>query len=87
MVRFQTGKKNTRVKKRKQKMMKRLTKKSNKSLKRDVINFSAIDMLRDAQTFAEKLFRQLESTRGDFEVKLLHIRLIARVVGVHKGRF
>lgn len=84
MVRFQTGKKNTRVKKRKQKMMNRLTKRSNKVLTRDVINFSAIDMLHDPQSFAEKLFKQLEGITGDFEVKLLHIRLIARVVGVHK---
>ena len=84
MVRFQTGKKNTRVKKRKAKMMKRITKRSNKALHREAINFSAIDMLHDPQSFAEKLFKQLESTTGDFTVKLLHIRLISRVIGVHK---
>ena len=36
------------------------------------------------QQFAEKLFKQLEGITGNFELKLLHIRLIARVVGVHK---
>ena len=65
-------------------MMKRITKRSNKALKRDIINFSAIDMLHDPQQFAEKLFKQLEGITGDFEVKLLHIRLISRVIGVHK---
>ena len=64
--------------------MKRIAKKSNKGQKRDVINFTAIDMLRDPQSFAEKLFKQLESSNGDFALKLLHIRVIARVIGVHK---
>ena len=41
-------------------------------------------MLRDPQNFAEKLFKQLESCNGDFALKLLHIRVIARVIGVHK---
>ena len=30
------------------------------------------------------MFKQLEGITGNFELKLLHIRLIARVVGVHK---
>ena len=53
-------------------------------LKRDDLQFSAIDMLHDPQSFAEKLFKQLEKISGDFAVKLLHIRLISRVIGVHK---
>ena len=83
MVRF-AMKKGPRQKKKKAKLMKKLNKKSNKPIKRDVINFSAIDMLRDPQDFAEKLFKQLDKTTGDFEIKLIHIRLIARVIGVHK---
>jgi len=84
MVRFQTGQKGAKNKRKKKKMMKRIAKKSNKGQKRDVINFTAIDMLRDPQSFAEKLFKQLESSNGDFALKLLHIRVIARVIGVHK---
>lgn len=83
MVRF-AMKKGPRQKKKKAKLVKKLNKKSNKPIKRDVINFSAIDMLRDPQDFAEKLFKQLDKTNGDFEIKLIHIRLIARVIGVHK---
>ena len=64
--------------------MARIAKKSNKGQNRDAINFTAIDMLHDPQSFAEKLFKQLESTNGDFALKLLHIRVIARVIGVHK---
>ncbi|CAG5111921.1 Oidioi.mRNA.OKI2018_I69.chr2.g6192.t1.cds [Oikopleura dioica] len=84
MVRFQTGKKGAKNKRKKKKMMARIAKKSNKGQNRDAINFTAIDMLHDPQSFAEKLFKQLESTNGDFALKLLHIRVIARVIGVHK---
>ena len=59
MVRFQTGKKNTRVKKRKQKMMSRITKRSNKALVRETINFSAIDLLHDPQVLLIKILTYL----------------------------
>ena len=64
MVRFQTGKKNTRVKKRKQKMMSRITKRSNKALVRETINFSAIDLLHDPQVWL-KNFDLLELLNPD----------------------
>ena len=56
--------------------MKRINKRSNKAVKRDNMNFTAIDMLHDPQTFAEKLFKQLDKITGDFELRLAHIRLI-----------
>ena len=73
MVRF-AMKKGPRNKKKRKKMMKKINKKTNKPIRRDAIDFSAIDMLRDPQDFAEKLFKQLDKTTGDFEIKLIHIR-------------
>ena len=64
--------------------MKKINKRSNKPLQRDEMQFTAIDMLHDPQEFAEKLFKQLDKISGDFELRLAHIRLIARLIGVHK---
>ena len=66
-------------------MMKKINKRSNKPLQHDkAMNFTAVDMLHDPQEFAEKLFKQLDKISGDFELRLAHIRLIARLIGVHK---
>lgn len=46
-------------------------------------NFSAIHLLHDPQGMAEKLFRQLESTNQRFEVKLMTLDVISRLIGLH----
>ena len=38
----------------------------------------------DIVGFAEKLYNQLESTTERFEVKLMMINLISRLVGIHE---
>ncbi|CAG9859599.1 unnamed protein product [Phyllotreta striolata] len=48
-----------------------------------VFNFSAIHLLHDPQGMAEKLFRQLESSNRRFEVKLLTLDVISRLIGLH----
>uniref|UniRef100_A0A8C5LNY0 Protein SDA1 n=1 Tax=Leptobrachium leishanense TaxID=445787 RepID=A0A8C5LNY0_9ANUR len=83
MVRYSTGKKNTKSKKKFEKAMKVL-KKHKKKKKPEVFNFSAIHLIHDPQDFAEKLLKQLESSKERFEVKIMHMDLISRLVGIHE---
>ncbi|XP_018566501.1 protein SDA1 homolog [Anoplophora glabripennis] len=48
-----------------------------------VFNFSAIHLVHDPQGMAEKLFKQLESTNKRFEVKLMTLDVISRLIGLH----
>lgn len=55
----------------------------NKEKKVETFNFSAIHLINDPQTFAEKLFAFLEATSENFEVKLMIMNLISRLIGTH----
>lgn len=46
--------------------------------------FLAIHLIHDPQDFAEKLLKQLESSEERFEVKMMLLNLIYKLVGVHK---
>ncbi|XP_053559374.1 protein SDA1 homolog [Bombina bombina] len=83
MVRYSTGKKNTKNKKKLEKAMKVL-KKHKKKKKPEVFNFSAIHLVHDPQDFAEKLLKQLETSKERFEVKIMLMDLISRLVGIHE---
>ncbi|MCJ8741230.1 hypothetical protein PDJAM_G00068260 [Pangasius djambal] len=83
MVRFSTGKKTSKNKKKLEKAMKVL-KKHKKKKKAEVFNFSAIHLIHDPQDFAEKLLKQLESSKERFEVKIMLMELISRLVGIHE---
>lgn len=48
-----------------------------------VFNFSAVHLIHDPQGMAEKLFKQLESTNKRFEVKLMTLDVISRLIGLH----
>ncbi|GFO15983.1 protein sda1 homolog [Plakobranchus ocellatus] len=75
------------TKKRKKKLERALeaVKKHNKNKSQaEAFNFSALHLIHDPQDFAEKLFRQLEKSTERFEVKLMMIDLISRLVGIHK---
>ncbi|KAF5302674.1 hypothetical protein FQA39_LY10170 [Lamprigera yunnana] len=54
----------------------------NKS-KPPAFNFSAVHLLHDPQGMAEKLFKQLETTTKRFEVKLMTLDVISRLIGLH----
>lgn len=41
-------------------------------------------MIHDPQDFAEKLLKQLESSKERFEVKMMLMNLISRLVGIHE---
>nr|XP_055036706.1 protein SDA1 homolog isoform X1 [Misgurnus anguillicaudatus] len=83
MVRYSTGKKSSKNKKKMEKAMKVL-KKHKKKKKVEVFNFSAIHLIHDPQDFAEKLLKQLESSNERFEVKIMLMELISRLVGIHE---
>lgn len=83
MVRYATGKKNTKNKKKLEKAMKVL-KKHKKKKRPEVYNFSAIHLIHDPQEFAEKLLKELENSKERFEVKIMLMDLISRLVGIHE---
>ncbi|XP_070613006.1 protein SDA1 homolog [Erythrolamprus reginae] len=83
MVRYATGKKTTKNKKKLEKAM-RVLKKHKKKKKPEVFNFSAIHLIHDPQDFAEKLLKNLESSKERFEVKMMLMDLISRLIGIHE---
>ncbi|CAF97166.1 unnamed protein product [Tetraodon nigroviridis] len=58
--------------------------KHKKKKKAEVFNFSAIHLIHDPQDFAEKLLKQLEGSKERFEVKIMLMELISRLVGIHE---
>ncbi|XP_067846427.1 protein SDA1 homolog [Heptranchias perlo] len=83
LMRYATGKKATKNKKKLEKALKVL-KKHKKKKKAEVFNFSAIHLIHDPQGFAEKIFKQLEDSKERFEVKMMMMDLISRLVGIHE---
>ncbi|XP_066566992.1 protein SDA1 homolog [Amia ocellicauda] len=83
IVRYSTGKKTSKNKKKMEKAMKVL-KKHKKKKRVEVFNFSAIHLIHDPQDFAEKLLKQLEDSKERFEVKIMMMELISRLVGIHE---
>uniref|UniRef100_A0A668VPF0 Protein SDA1 n=1 Tax=Oreochromis aureus TaxID=47969 RepID=A0A668VPF0_OREAU len=83
MAKFSTGKKTSKNKKKLEKAMKVL-KKHKKKKKAEVFNFSAVHLIHDPQDFSEKLLKQLEDSKERFEVKIMMMELISRLVGIHE---
>ena len=76
--------KSTRKRKKMLDKTKRVVKKSRKSNKPVSFNFSAIHLIYDPQGMAEKLFQLLEKVNHRFEIKLMTMNLISRLVGLHQ---
>jgi len=76
--------KKTRKRKRILERTKQVIKKSKKKDKAVSFNFSAIHLIHDPQSMAEKLFKSLETMNERFEVKLMTMNLISRLVGIHE---
>lgn len=66
------------------KRTKQVLKKSKKKKKPLVFDFSAIHLLHDPQGMAERLLQKLEAMNERYEIKLLMMNLISRLVGVHQ---
>ncbi|XP_074113158.1 SDA1 domain containing protein Mys45A [Cotesia typhae] len=56
----------------------------NKKSKAPQFNFSALHLIHDPQSFAEKLFVRLKKNNDRFEVKLMTVEVISRMIGLHK---
>lgn len=55
----------------------------NEKNKASTFNFSAIHLIHNPQDMAERLFKQLQDTNERFEVKLLYLDVISRLIGIH----
>lgn len=65
--------------------VKKLVKKSKKNKeKAPSFNFSALHLIHDPQGFVEKLFKRLETLNQRFEVKLIMLDVISRLIGLHQ---
>ncbi|XP_077519022.1 SDA1 domain containing protein Mys45A [Amblyomma americanum] len=63
---------------------KQARKKQKKNNKAQVFNFSALHLIHDPQSMAEKLLKSLQDMNEKFEVKLLVMNLISRLIGIHE---
>merc|ERR1719450_429060 len=59
-------------------------KKKKKKSKAPSHNFSALHLVHDPQDFAEKLFKKLEGMTERFEVKVMLLELVSRLMGTHQ---
>ena len=64
--------------------IKKAHKKKKKKNSAPSYNFSALHLLHNPQEFAEKLFRRLEGLNEKFEVKLMLLELVSRLIGTHQ---
>ena len=84
---FKKGTKST--KKKKQAKLRRAQQAMKKAQKAHMdkgktVAFTAIQLLRDPQSFGERLFSKLNKTNERWETKLLMMNVISRVIGVHQ---
>lgn len=77
--------KTTRKRTKNLKKVKRLVEKNKKKKKqKQCSNFAALTLIHDPQGFAEKLFHQLEKRHERFEVKMLTLDVVSRLIGLHQ---
>ncbi|KAK9499005.1 hypothetical protein O3M35_003528 [Rhynocoris fuscipes] len=78
--------KKTRKREKQLKKVKSVISKSKKKKKANpaINNFSALHLIHDPQGIAEKLFKQLETRNEKFEVKVLTLDVISRLIGLHQ---
>lgn len=60
-----------------------VTKAKKKKTKAVTFNFSGVHLVHNPQGMAENLFKQLQSQNERFEVKLMHLDVISRLIGIH----
>ncbi|KAF7989980.1 hypothetical protein HCN44_008654 [Aphidius gifuensis] len=78
-VNKKSKKRDKQLKKVKQLFVKSKKKKSNAP----VFNFSALHLIYDPQGFAEKLFKRHKQINSRFEIKLMTLDVISRLIGLH----
>jgi len=65
-------------------ILKQVKKKEVKKGNSSVVNFSAINLLNDPQGLAEKMFSKLKKTNHKFELRVLIMDFISRLIGIHQ---
>lgn len=63
---------------------KKVKRKAKKNEKAESFNFSALHLINDPQGFAEKLYSKLNSKDDRWEVRLMKMNLVSRVIGIHQ---
>ncbi|KAI8978373.1 SDA1-domain-containing protein [Pilobolus umbonatus] len=63
------------------KRVKRMAKKGEKA---ESFNFAALHLLNDPQGFAEKLYSRITHKEDRWEVRLMKMNLVSRVIGIHQ---
>ncbi|KAG9509907.1 Protein SDA1-like protein, partial [Fragariocoptes setiger] len=66
------------------KVKKDVKKALNKEKRAESFNFSALHLIHDPQGLAEKLLECVETTGERFEIKLMMLNLISRLIGIHE---
>ncbi|XP_059490536.1 protein SDA1 homolog [Neocloeon triangulifer] len=61
-----------------------IKKQQKKKSKAPNFNFSALHLIHDPQGFAEQIFKTLERANERFEVKLMTLDVISRLIGLHQ---
>ncbi|ORX52426.1 SDA1-domain-containing protein [Hesseltinella vesiculosa] len=84
MQQAQVYTKKTKAKARKLESAKKKIKRKNKSQRAESFNFSALHLLNDPQGFAEKLYSRITTKDDRWEVRLLKMNLVSRVIGIHQ---
>uniref|UniRef100_A0A0A1XFZ6 Protein SDA1 n=1 Tax=Zeugodacus cucurbitae TaxID=28588 RepID=A0A0A1XFZ6_ZEUCU len=78
------NKKTKKRKKQLEQIKKQAVKAQKKKKNAPAFNFSGIHLVHNPQGMAEGLFKQLQSTNERFEVKLMHLDVISRLIGIHE---
>ncbi|KAI8092331.1 SDA1-domain-containing protein [Gilbertella persicaria] len=63
---------------------KKIKRKSKAKEKAETFNFSALHLINDPQGFAEKLYSKLTTKDDRWEVRLMKMNLVSRVIGIHQ---
>lgn len=63
---------------------KQIVKAKKKKTNAPAFNFSGIHLIHNPQGMAENLYKQLNSQNERFEVKLMHLDVISRLIGIHE---
>ncbi|XP_053962212.1 protein SDA1 homolog [Anastrepha ludens] len=84
LMQNRVNKKTKKRKKQLEQIKKQAIKAQKKKKNAPAFNFSGIHLVHNPQGMAEGLFKQLQSTNERFEVKLMHLDVISRLIGIHQ---
>lgn len=84
MMAVKVGKKTKKKQRKLDKVKSAVKKNQNKTKNKTSFDFSALHLIHDPQDMAERLYKRLEKMNERFEVKLMTMNFISRLIGVHQ---